>query len=390
MFLKERYTSVFKSLLGVLLLASLITSCTKDEFEPTGPNRLFRPTVKGEMRSNGNWIEASWQKVKGATSYTVQLSRDTFKTFDATVKVDTNFIRFEDLRWNHLYQIRVKAEAADTTMNSRYSDLGEMKSAKFPTIITPVVSEDVIDAALILRWTNSGSDVTSIKVLSADSTLVKEVALSPTDLTNQFKRVTGLTGNTDYIVYLYSGDDIRGWENVSTKAPLVFKTGSNIVDIRGNDDPLILRQTLSGGLPSGSVVLLDRGMTYTLNSTIALSGSLTLVSGLGFGPVAEVIIDNNFDFAAGSTIDSVKFRDLTLKGVSNTGDYVFNPNVSGVTVGKIAFENCNISTFRGVSRFRGTTTVNNITYNNCIISDINDYNVLTVDDVNSKVLNLDH
>lgn len=381
-------TMFLRYILVMCCIIQLLGACKKDEFTPTGPNRLFRPTVKGEMVSNANWIEASWQKVKGADSYTVQISRDTFKTIVQSLKVDTNFVRFSNLRWNQLYQIQVRAEAADTTMNSKFSFIGEMKSAKFPTIITPLTSDDIIDAALILRWTNSGAAVTSIKVLSAvDSSLVKEVVLNDTDKASQFKRVTGLTGNNNYIVYLQSGATVRGWEDVKTKAPQVFKAGSNIIDLRGNDNADILTQTLTSTLPSGSVILLDRGMTYNMSS-YNLSGALTLVSGLGFGPVATIKFTGNFNFVAGSTIDSLSFMDLNMYSTDYTGKYVLNAN-NNATVGKITFERCNARIFRGLVRLQNKTiNVTDFTINNCVLDSIGNYGVINVDGTTPKIENI--
>jgi len=263
-----------------------------------------------------------------------------------------------------------------------------MKSAKFPTIITPLPSEDIIDAALILRWTNSGADVSSIKVLNAaDSSVVKVVPLSGTDISNQFKRVTGLTGNSNYIVYLYSGEAIRGWENIKTKSPQVFKTGSNIIDLRGNEDPDILTQTLTSSLPSGSVILLDRGMTYNMSS-YNLSGALTLVSGLGFGPVATIRYTGNFNFVAGSTIDSLSFMDLNMFSTDYAGKYVLNGS-NDATVGKITFDRCNARIFRGLVRLQNKNIkVTDFSINNCVIDSISNYGVINVDGATPKLDNI--
>ncbi|MGV3510328.1 MAG: DUF5123 domain-containing protein [Sphingobacteriaceae bacterium] len=386
--LQIQNTKFLRYILVMCSIIQLLSACKKDEFTPTGPNRLFRPTVKGDMVSNANWIEASWQKVKGADSYTVQISRDTFKTIVQSLKVDTNFVRFSNLRWNQLYQIQVRAEASDTTMNSKFSFIGEMKSAKFPTIITPLNSNDIIDAALILRWTNTGAAVTSIKVLSAvDSSLVKEVLLNDTDKANQFKRVTGLTGNTNYIIYLQSGETVRGWEDVKTKAPQVFKAGSNIIDLRGIDDEDILTQTLTSSLPSGSVILLDRGMTYNMSS-YNLNGALTLVSGLGFGPVATIKYTGNFNFVAGSTIDSLSFMDLNMYSTDYNGKYVLNGS-NNAEVGKITFDNCTAKIFRGFVRLQNKTiNVNTFSVNNCVIDSLKDYALINVDGATPKVENI--
>lgn len=141
-----------------LIAAAVITavaSCEPEEDEAT-QRRLFRPVAKGDLVAQGNRITATWQDIKEAVSYTAQVSRDTFRTIDQTVEVDTNAIVFEGLEWSTLYQVQVQANAATEAQNSKMSALGAAKTEKFPTIlITPGVS-DVTDVAARVRWATSG------------------------------------------------------------------------------------------------------------------------------------------------------------------------------------------------------------------------------------------
>src|SRR5688500_6229222 len=134
--------SVMKKIIaGILIMSVIIAACSKeDKLEEA--SRLFRPVMKDELESNGNWIKASWQTVKDAASYTAELSLDTFKTITATMIVDTNTVVFENLGWDKLYQVQVRANAEDTSKNSKVSSLGAIKTARFPTILNvPTISE---------------------------------------------------------------------------------------------------------------------------------------------------------------------------------------------------------------------------------------------------------
>ncbi|MBF9255058.1 DUF5123 domain-containing protein [Pontibacter sp. 172403-2] len=381
------YFNIKYIFLGLISALLLLTACEKEE-ELTGPDRLFRPVQKGLMESQGNWISASWQKNKGAVAYKVEISRDTFKTIDYSVEVDTNAIVFEDLLWDQLYQIQVQALAQDPSKNSGLSFLGEMKTAKFPTILVTPTSNDVTDVAAIVRWTNSGDAVTSIKVLNAaDSSLVSEVALTADDIAAQQKVVTGLTGATGYIIYLYSGETMRGWENYTTKVPLVFPN-SNIIDLRGiKDNPEALYEALQTA-PSGSVIILERGLTYNIPSTTSLNGSVTILSGLGFDDIASIKFSSNFDLSEGAAIDSVKFSNVSMRGDFG-GGYVMNISKGG-TVGKVIFNACQIQSFRGVARIKSSSPVliSDFTYQNCVIDSINGYGVLNVDNTAAMVENI--
>jgi hypothetical protein len=374
-------------ILGLGAIIMVLASCKKDDL-PEAP-RLFRPVVaKDGLMSEGNWISAAWQGINGAASYTVQISRDTFRTIDVTMTVDSNYAMFENLSWNQLYQIQVRANAQDTVKNSKYSNLGAVKTPKFPTILIAPTSNDATDVAAIVRWTTGGDPVTSIKVLKAsDSSLVREVTLTNTDVANEYRRINGLTGSTDYIMYLYSGEKIRGWENYTTKAPLLFP-GSTIVDLRGDDRSEALSEALQN-YTSGSVIILERGMTYNISSTTKFGGSVTILSGLGFDPVAKINFGSNFDLVAGSTIDSIMFRDVEMRGADFGGTYVMNIDAGG-TVGKVVFEGCNVTNFRGVVRIKASSpvTISNFTFSNCIIDSINGYGVLNVDNTAAKVENV--
>src|SRR5262249_34990816 len=127
-----------------LILLFVFVSCEKDD-DPGEAPRLFRPVLKDQLVSNGNWIAAAWQPVTGAVSYTAQLSRDTFRTIAASMTIDTNAVLFENLDWDKLYQVQVKAIAGDTSKNSRISQLGAIKTARFPSILNIPGLSDIND-----------------------------------------------------------------------------------------------------------------------------------------------------------------------------------------------------------------------------------------------------
>jgi hypothetical protein len=379
--------SLFNKLTGLLMvLLVFFAACKKDDVEDS-QNRLFRPVGTEELKSEGNWVAASWQAIKGAETYTVQLSRDTFRTIDATQTVDTNYILFENLLWSQNYQVQVRANAKDTTFNSKMSYLGNVKTAKFPSILTPPTLADATDEALKISWTNSGNPVTSIKVLKAsDSSVVKEVTLTATDVTNKYKIVTGLPSNTQFIVLLYSGTTLRGADNYATKQP---ETGT-IIDLRNIIGvPSILRDTLPD-IPSGSTVLLRRGETYTITTTTNLDKSVRIKSGDDLMEPAQAIIyfTSNFNISANSTIDFIEFRDVRLYSDSYASRYVFNINTT-CTIGKISFESCTAEIFRGILRTQSNPAIiENFTVNNCIMDSLAGYGVITVDVATSKANNI--
>ena len=372
-----------KIIFALSIIVVVLSACKKTE-DLQGPDRLFRPVLKEDLQSDGNWISVLWQPIKDAASYTIQLSKDSFQTVLASATVDSNYHVFENLNWEQLYQLQIRANAQDSSKNSRFSDIGAIKTPRFPSILNVPGTSDKSDNAVRISWTNSGATVTDIKILQAsDSSVVKEVTLSSTDVSNEYRIVSGLTGSTDYIVYLYSGTTVRGWANFKTTAPL----SGNIIDLREIEGrPAVLKDTL-GVIPSGSIVLLKRGEEYSISSATNLDKSVTIMSGTDLLNPSQAVItlSANFNITSGSNIDSIVFKDVHLVGTDYASKYVFNINTA-CNVGKVSFDACHIEIMRGVMRTQSQPAIiGTYMINNCIIDSIAGYGIITVDVASSQV-----
>jgi hypothetical protein len=365
-----------------ILLISLMAACKKVDDLGEAP-RLFRPVVKDALESNGNWVKASWQPITGSFSYTAEISVDSFRTVTARAQMDSNTFIFQNLQWEKLYQVRVRANAQDTSRSSKFAELGQIRTARFPSILNiPTVSE-INDNSVKVSWVPSGDAVSQVRILLAsDSSVVATVNLTAADVTNKFRVVSGLKSTTDYIIYLYSGTTVRGWANFRTKASL----SGTIIDLRsvtGNVN--ILRDTVPK-IPAGSIVLLKRGERYEINSTVMISKTVSFMAGDDLlNPSKPVIfMPQNFNITDGSTIDSIVFNDVRLLGSDYASKYVFNIN-STCNIGKIKFENCNASIFRGVLRTQSRPIlIGTLEMNNCIVDSISNYGIFSIDVATSK------
>jgi hypothetical protein len=370
----------------LLLAACFFAACKKTE--DLGEARLFRPVIAGQLTADSNTIIAGWQRNSGATSYVLQVSRDTFRTVDVTMTLDTNVAVIKQLRFNQLYQLQVKAVAKDTALNSRWSFLGAIKTLS--SILKEPAPSDVSFNSVRVRWTTKGAPVTRIRILkTADSSQAAESTLTPADLASEFKVVGGLNSNTRYTILLYSGADVRGSADFSTKAPLA----GNIIDLSGiSGRPSLLADTIAV-IPSGSTVLLRRAEVYTIAATLNLTKSITIMSipDLGNSAPARINLTSNFAVANGSTIDYIDFKDVYLVGASYTASYVFNTAGSGVTaaIGRLSFEDCKAEIFRGLVRLQSTggVTVTNMVISTSIIDSIGNFGMLNVSSI-SKMENI--
>ncbi|HLR32800.1 MAG TPA: DUF4957 domain-containing protein, partial [Fodinibius sp.] len=317
--------------------------------------------------------------MKDAASYTLEVSRDTFQTIELELDTDTNYVEIDSLLWNTIYQVRATAHAEDSEFDSKVSDLGAVRTQRFPSIMELPENFDVTDVAARINWTRGGAVVTGIKVFAGSdeklTTPLIEKEVTPEDQNNEQKIVYGLEPSTAYQIAIYSDGEVRGWAEYKTKEALPM--GNNVVDLRGINRESILGDTLSY-IPNGSVVLLESGKTYTAGG-YSFDKSVTIRSGYGFEPGGATIdCSSNFNVNDGSAIDSVVFRDVTLTG-SFDSNYVFNINNSG-SIGEVKFQSSTIRSLKGMLRIKGGAgTIDKYTIVNSVVDSINGYGLLTVD-----------
>jgi hypothetical protein len=371
--MKTKYFAKINILLGFLLLIIFAAGCKKEDDEEGVSPRLFRPylTVNEDV---DNQLALSWIPIKGAISYKVEISRDSFATIDqsADVNMDVLSYAFTNLLGAQFYYMRVLAVSSDPVQNSKFAEI----TGTTPSIMKKPDPNDILDITLKARWTKRGAPVTSLTVLSANNdSLISEIPITDNSSLDSVL-VTGLKGSMTYSLLIYSGESMRGRINYTTKPSLE----GNVIDLRAVPfRPSILYDTLIQ-ISSGSIIILKRGLTYEFASSFSLDKSITILSGYDFiKQPATISFSNNFNAAAGATVDSVILKDLNLIGSDYATKYVFNINTAS-TFGKIKFESCRASIFRGLCRLQAAAiTISEVSINNCIIDSIDGYGVVNVD-----------
>ncbi|MEZ4829889.1 MAG: DUF4957 domain-containing protein [Bacteroidia bacterium] len=369
----------------------LLAGCMEEpEYEKT---RLFRPVLNEDLRSELNTIIVNLAKIKEAVSYTIEVSRDSFATVEYTFDSDTNYIVIDETRlngesllWNTLYQVQVTAHSADPAYDSRASDLGSVRTERFPSILKIPGPADMLDVQVRVQWTVLGLPVTKIRVFSpTDLRLTTPLLEYDVDATAQASGefiATGLEPETGYQVAIFSGADgevLRGWEAYLTIKSAIDLSDPNVINLSTSEDPDAVITALTTAL-DGQIIVLKKGFTYNLPAD-PLDKSITITAAYGFGSQKAVLFTTgNWNLADGATIDHVRFIDVELRGEDIGGDYVFNPNNATETrLRELTFDNCIIHTFRGIIRIRSKVFVENYTINNSIVHHIGGYGVLTTD-----------
>jgi len=385
--MKKKIYQISATLL-ILFMGMLVFFACEEKEENFPRTRLFSPVLNEDLLSEENTIIVNMGKMKEAESYTLLVSRDTFKTTDYTIEVDTNYVVInsnligEELLWFTLYQVRAIAHADDPQYDSKVSDLGSVRTQKFPSNMGTPTSFDILDTQARVFWTTAGAPITGIKVFAATDLRLQSPLLQFTvteaDQAAAQKYIAGLSPSTKYQIAIYSENTVRGWEIYSTRAGLV--SGDKVYNLSGIAKTTILADTLAD-VPNGSTILLEGGRTYTTGG-YKFDKSIKIMAGYSFVQALPLIdCTANFHVLGGSTVDSIVFKDIAFKG-SFSANYVFNPSeTAAITVGEIRFESCTMRSLRGIARFRGPAPGNiaKFTITDCVVDSIADYAVFTLD-----------
>lgn len=385
----KKYLNINSFLLTLIAAVAILFSACEDEitYERT---RLFRPVLNEELYSELNTIIVNMGNIRDADSYTLEVSRDTFRTLDYTLQVDTHYVVInndllngDELLWNTLYQVRATAHAEDPAYDSRVSDLGNVRTQRFPSILNIPAKNDVIDAAAKVTWQTIGAAVTKIKAFAPEDTKLRN-PLAEFDVDDKGQQsgefiVTPLDPATTYQLAIYSGETLRGWETYTTLEAGPDLNDPNVINLTESEDPDAV-VTAVAAAADGAIILVKKGVLYNLPSE-SIDKSITIRGAYGFGAEKAILFTTgNWNIVEGANIDHIRFIDLEVRGEDIGGDYVFNPNNGGYTLlNELTFDNCIINNFRGIIRIRGEMFVTNYNILNSIVYRIGGYGVLTTD-----------
>lgn len=371
--MKAKYITI-KNLMFLFIVGTmLLVACSPKENE-ADLIRLFRTTVTISTPTT-NSVTVSWTSMNNAVSYTLYLSRDSFVTVDSTVTVAesvTNYT-FKNLRFGQKYIVGITANNADATKNSK---MAVSSFVTTPTLLgTPIIS----DISMVIKWNDIGEDITGIKVMNSDSSLlISDYTLTSTEISNRQKEVTGLSPLTSYIIILYTGTTYRASHTYTT----IATPGKTVIDLRNiTGNSTVLSDTLlSTSWVSGTVIILRRGETYACNNSAALTLSRSVTIMCMPGSDSHAVLTFNQEIHPSGNIDSIKFSDVTIKGGIKTADntrvaYFINTTTSNsCLIGKLSFDSCHIMSFtNSVVRLQTGADpwgiITKLYVNNCIISD---------------------
>jgi hypothetical protein len=384
--------------LSMIALVALLTGCKKDETESFVLSRQFAPSTvtgtNGETQVTIVWPASLFTVPASGVSYQLDVSKtNTFDVIDFTTTTTDLSVVLTDakLTLRQDYFARVKALAANGSNESNFVVSSSFRITG-EQLLLPVPDGDVIDNKVIIRW-KPNAPLSKLTVIpSAGNGSPFDVALTSADLAAQQKLLSGLVASKTYSVEGYGADGkYRGTTVFTTKAAIA----GNIVDLRGipASRKSVLTDTL-GVIPAGSVVLLKKGNVYELTAGFTLTKTVTMQAGLDFGSTPPMIsmvgsataTSVSFGIGGALNIDSIVFKDITIKGNRTIGgesynfDYIINSSGAGTTVKLIRYVNCTIKRLRGTTRAQAGgagTKITNLYVSNCFIDSVREYGIAT-------------
>lgn len=376
----------------IFFLFISLLACKKKEDE-LSLSRQFMPSGDIAVSTADTLATLTWKAALftagTAVTYTVAISQDsTFATTAHTFTTDTTGIRISDhyLVARKKYYARVRTDGKDTAASSNwlyskgFTITGEQ-------LLLPVADTNLIDKSVILLWKPTEG---LTKLVFTTGSISRTVGLSAAQSIAGKLQVDSLQPLTTYTVEIFKEEVSKGILTFTTKAGVA--TGPNVIDLTGiTGVPSILQDTLPK-VGAGSIIILKRGETYTIDIAMEIGKAVSFVSENSFNTQLPLIyFTNNFNVTAGSVIDSVVFRGLTLRSNDYTSRYVINAS-NVATIGKILFEDCHVEIFRGVVRLQtsatGGTQVGDFVVNNCVVDSISNYGVVNVDNAACAVRNI--
>lgn len=356
-------------------------------------NRMFSPVTFETAQVVATSVSLRFSSVPNAQSYVIEFSKDSlqFTTITNTVEILADDIVLDSMSTSQLYLATVKKLDPESRYSARMKVTSNngLPESRWVTLTFKTSGEQIFDAvsnitesSATLTW-EAESEVTHI-ILSSGGTK-KQIDLSPSNIAESKLELSDLKENTSYTVEIYNGDRKKGTKSFAT-AQKISGDGKRYT-MTGTENMV----DFLNGITDSEVVLVipptakfEIGDAWTLPAHIK---SLTLWGLSGEGQAAINLKEIKLDNAVSSF--KIWIHNMAVTGTDASADYVMNDNpTTARTISEFKMDNCNISAFRGVLRMRAALTVGLIDIDNCVISNIGSYGIISIDATAVSVNNI--
>lgn len=300
---------IHKTIWTLSLSSLLLTSCKEDDFSETVEPRLFSP-VNLEQIVDLSEVNFSWQQVKDAVGYTLEVAPDsTFTQIIASFQTVETALSVSDLDFEQSFVARIKANALKSAMDSKYT-IG----APFTTPNAPVVMknpEEIGRDYVVAVW-NKEMAITHIRIseLSVSDTY-REIELTDDDKTVPCKRIEGLNPATTYQLTALNNGQRFNKVNFRTKDALPAGT----IEVPVGAD-LACYLDMANARDGASVLSLASGAEYELIESYQIRKDVTVMCD---GSVKPLIRISQLNIAG--SVGTIRFENLNITGQLSDGTY---------------------------------------------------------------------
>lgn len=223
-----------------------------------------------------------------------------------------------------------------------------------------VSEENVSDRSVTVSWPENEA-VTRITVLTAN-TLAVEYTITDEEKAAGKATINGLNPETSYDIYLYNGEKERGHRSFTTIADL-----EGAILVHADDD----LKTLLSEAEEGAVFALYGGTHVIEGSEDVAAGSAVISKSVtikGIYPTNIPVINGRFQLNDGA---SLTLSQVILDGTGTSGDQCFNYKTDGATHSTLNLQDVVVRNYvKGVFYLNVAAVVENMTFNNCVFSNI--------------------
>ncbi len=422
------------SIMFLALTASYtFTACSDDDSLGEAP-RLFRPVTSLEVKSNN--LTATWENIKGATDYVLELYRVTGtddqdnNTYEllSEVSCESAPYTFEGLNWDEKYMVKIKCKGTGKeseqyqTLDANIAYISRLSGTKAIDNAVRInwkeassANADIIKAIKVVAETTAPDAETKTEGEEGSETSERIELVSEAELNAGYKDILSLNPETKYTFYVYKDAEI--WDNstyagklsATTTATPNFETAfpNGYIDLRSQPeiDPETLFQdkefwsTVTEGM---GVILAGNTDYYIQSEEFVFSNSISIMTGPTLGNNARIVLDKSMKGNSG-TIEKIEFNNIDFCGKpvvtaeqegkdfvsENTdkgfgGKQIFNPNGSNSTIKNLIFKDCAMTGFRSLVRSQNSNDCfTNILFDGCTINGIGDQGVVTTNGKNA-------
>jgi len=351
----------FKNLIYLLGLSVVVilTGCSDPDDELTSIDyaRLFTPTELTARVVNKIQVRLTWNNVKNADSYTIEVYDNPDMIFEGTpVKVINDITEnpyvISGLPEETQYSIRIQA-VSKTVASSKWAVVTAATEAE--QIFYAVDEVNDLEATKVtLRWP-AGETATQIIFTPGNITHT----VTSQEVANGVATIEGLTPETKYTAVLKNGSKTRG--TISFETPLDLGGATQVFP----EDDL-----------TAMLAAAEDNTVFALMPGTYKTGKLSITKNIAIKaakPAEETVLAALISIEGGIDFE---LKDVILNGadaidLGKNADHAIQFNTDDVAYGNIVITGCEIKNYlKGFLYFNQKAMAESITINNCIIYNI--------------------